>query len=93
MKSIGETANEISQLQDARLARNDWKAELVTNRNGEPQGNELNVITALEKAPELQGLIAYNEFADEVCLMAPAPWRKVNKPELWTDIDRIELQA
>ena len=93
MTSIIETAAEITKLDDIRAAREDWREELTYNRSGEAYGNELNVITALEKAHALQDLVAYNEFSDEVMLMRPAPWRELEEPEPWTDIDRVELQA
>ena len=93
MKSISEQATEIANLAEVRAARTNWKEDLVTNRNGEYSGNELNAITALEQAPQLQGLVAYNEFSDEVTIMQPAPWRNIKDPEPWSDVDRIELQA
>src|SRR5699024_5673492 len=70
-----------------------WRERLACKKSGEPYGNELNVMTALEHSPDLQGLVAYNEFSDEVLLMGSAPWRQISEPEPWTDIDRVELQA
>ena len=69
----------------------DWQDSLAANTNGTPYANELNVITALERAPELRGIVAYNEFADDIEIVKPPPWQ--NSSETWSDIDRIELQA
>ena len=88
--NIEDQARKLATVSDMQTS---WRERLACKRTGEPYGNELNVMTALEHSPDLQGLVAYNEFADEVLLMRSPPWRQISEPEPWTDIDRVELQA
>lgn len=70
-----------------------WQSTLSIKRDGTPHGNELNVISALDHAPELRGIVRYNEFADQIEIGKPPPWRDIGSEATWTDVDRIELQA
>jgi predicted P-loop ATPase len=74
---------------------NDWKSRLAKKRNGEPYGDERNVIMALEEAPDLFGMLQYDAFADQIRVCRQPPWVKgsVWKNRAWLDGDRIELQA
>lgn len=76
-----------------------WKTKLAKRKNGEPYGDERNVIIALEDAPELVGAFEYDAFADQIKLLRPPPWlvREIAQsawtPRQWSEGDRIELQA
>jgi putative DNA primase/helicase len=71
-----------------------WQVLLRRRKNGDPYGDERNVMTALEKAPEFIGMLAYDEFADRVVLLRCPPWRAtLDTPTEWTDEHRVELQA
>lgn len=76
-----------------------WKTKLAKRKNGEPYGDERNVIIALEESSELVGAFEYDDFADQIKLLRPPPWlvREVTqsawKPRIIEDRDRIELQA
>ena len=56
-------------------------------------GNERNVILALRTAPELRGLVQYDEFALAVEFTRAAPWRQTKPGDPWTDDDDTALMA
>jgi len=73
-----------------------WLSQLRTRKDGSIIPDEDNVMTALKLAPELRGLVQYNEFADLVELHRLPPWQTVSEtsyPSSWTDDDRVRLQA
>jgi predicted P-loop ATPase len=76
-----------------------WKTKLAKRKNGEPYGDERNVIIALEESAEFIGAFMYDAFADQIKLMRPPPWLKKEITQRgwtarqWSDNDRIELQA
>ncbi|HWQ57124.1 MAG TPA: virulence-associated E family protein [Bryobacteraceae bacterium] len=63
----------------------DWRAALVTNRDGVPFPVLANAITALRHAPEWGGVLALNEFSLGVTAMKPAPWGGPAAGSGWTD--------
>jgi putative DNA primase/helicase len=70
----------------ARLDREIWLGKLA--RRGERVvGDERNVMLAFRHAPELVGLIRFNEFAQQVEFTRPPPWREVKAGAEWTDDD------
>lgn len=50
-----------------------WKRSIVRRKNGDPFPDERNVKIALEEAPELRGILQYDEFRDRVELKRPLP--------------------
>lgn len=50
-----------------------WKRALARRKNGDPQPDERNVRIALEEAPELKGILQYDEFCDRIELTRPLP--------------------
>jgi len=50
-----------------------WKNRLARKKNGEPYADERNVRIALEEAPELKGILQYDEFRDRIELRRPLP--------------------
>ena len=73
-------------------ARVDWMG-LLRKRNDRIIGDEANVLQALRAAPDLVGLVRFNEFADRVELASSPPWRRAVAGEEWTDADDVDLQA
>jgi putative DNA primase/helicase len=80
----------------------DWKARLARRNKGkgDPYGDERNVMTALDHAPEFFCSLQYDAFSDQIKLLRPPPWPSYAgvdqndwKPRVWSDNDRIELQA
>lgn len=66
-----------------------WRSELLCTKNG-PKALLANALTALRKAPEWNGVLAYNEFNMASYAMRPPPWHAANvpwKPQRWTDRD------
>lgn len=77
----------------------DWKAKLARRNKGkgDPYGDERNVMLALEQAPEFFCSLQYDAFADQIKLLRAPPWSIEHANDwharVWTDGDRIELQA
>lgn len=70
----------------------DWRAALA-RRNDRIIGDERNITLALRLAPELSGLVAFNEFALRTEFTRPPPWRSAATGEAWTDDDDTALQV
>jgi hypothetical protein len=69
-----------------------WKAKLMCTLTGKPKPLVENVRLALETAPEFDGVLAYDEFANRVVMQEPAPWTdKGNHP--WGQEDDLELEV
>ncbi len=56
-------------------------------------GDEKNVLFALRHAPELAGLVAFDELALCVRFTRDPPWRSIESATTWTDHDDVELAA
>jgi putative DNA primase/helicase len=67
-----------------RSRPDDWKIGLILNRHGMPLGNLRNVLHALHNAPEWNGVLAYDEFAERVITRRPPPWSD-RTIEQWAD--------
>jgi predicted P-loop ATPase len=66
---------------------------LALQRGDRPIGDEANTLHALRSAPELAGLVRFNEFAARVEFSRSAPWRHVEPGHEWSDADDVDLQA
>ncbi|MCL4780335.1 MAG: P-loop ATPase, partial [Gammaproteobacteria bacterium] len=69
-----------------------WKIGLRPGAKGFI-GDEFNAIHALRNAPELAGLIRYNEFALAVEFTRSPPWRDCPAGTTWTETDDTALQV
>lgn len=69
----------------------EWLA-LLRRRGDRILGDEANVLHALRAAPDLAGLVRFNEFAQEVEFTRCPPWR-TTAPATWSDDDDVHLQA
>jgi putative DNA primase/helicase len=72
----------------------DWQSGLAKKGREAPiVGDERNVLAALRSAPELRGLVRYDEFALSVELTRSPPWRHCELGERWTEDDDTQLMA
>jgi len=62
-----------------------WRASLIMNKDGTPKALLANAITALRRAPEWAGVIAFDEFALSTVALKPAPWTGTAAGTRWTD--------
>jgi hypothetical protein len=54
--------------------RCDWRANLISNREGQPRALLANAITALREAPDWAGCLAFNEFSLGTIALTAPPW-------------------
>ena len=66
-----------------------WRGDLLKKKNGDPKALDLNVLQALLKAPQLKGILAWDEFRLQVIILRETPWG--SKPGPWTDRDGVLL--
>jgi putative DNA primase/helicase len=76
----------------AKFDNVDWTA-LLRRRGDRVIGDEANTLAALRAAPELAGLVRFNEFGQRTEFTASPPWRATEPGEQWTDADDVDLQA
>ena len=67
-EGVSREITELAALQD------DWRLKLIVNEKQAPRPLLANAITALLRAPEWQGVLAFNEFAYRTECIAPPPW-------------------
>ena len=69
----------------------DWRSELhKTERNKIRAGGVHNPLVALRYAPELHGILVYNQFANRPEIRKRTPW--YSEPGEWTDADDTHLR-
>lgn len=74
-----------------RLAKPEWWSRLLVNKNGFTN-TVANAISALTHAPDLQGLVGFDEFAQRITVLRDTPWPSRPAPRPWTDADDTSLQ-
>jgi hypothetical protein len=81
----------LQKLGQSRAERPDWHAKLILGEGAQPRSNLANAITALSLAPEWQGALAFNVFAQRIELHTKAPWMSAApaKPISWSAVDDI----
>ncbi|MGI8746323.1 MAG: VapE domain-containing protein [Bryobacteraceae bacterium] len=62
----------------------DWRAELITSKEGLVKPILANVLTPLRSAQEWDGVLAFNEFALRTLALKPPPWKDSTVGE-WSD--------
>ena len=76
-------------------ARPAWANRLRLDLSGTPERNEANIIMALNSDPAFAGIIAFDEFAQEVVALGALPWDETGHdtdatyPRPWDDADDI----
>ena len=85
--SFGDEA--MGRLLDSPPKPNRWHEQLITRETKQgpvPYPILANVLTALRFAPEWSGVLAFNEFSQQVLTQRETPWGKgAGAP--WTDVD------
>jgi predicted P-loop ATPase len=71
---------------------NGWRADLLVSASKQPRPLLANALTALRRAPEWDGVLAYDEFALITMMQKPPPWLKHQDndwtpPQRWSDRD------
>lgn len=68
-----------------------WFGRLRLDLAGEPERNEANVIVALTSDPAFAGVLAFNEFGQEIVVRQPLPWDGdvTLLPRPWEDADDV----
>lgn len=67
------------------------KPVLQKNKSGDVKGNLANIVTAMEGAPELTGIAAFDEFGRRIMLVKRPPWERYFTSRPWRDVDDAEL--
>ena len=76
----------------AEVRSDQWREELALNDRGKPDGTASNIATALELAPELKGIVGFDEFEQRAMLMRAPPWQRGRyERRPWSDADDTEL--
>jgi len=85
-----ENGGQVASIENAR--RDSWRNELTLTEKGKPEGTAYNVAVALEQAPELQGVIGFDEFEQQALVMRAPPWERGRfERRAWSDADDTEL--
>jgi hypothetical protein len=63
----------------------DWSDELILDKDGEIMPNLANLILTLRKAPQWEGVLAYDEFNARVLIRRRPPWGNEEPDAPWTD--------
>jgi hypothetical protein len=68
-----------------------WFRRLRLDLAGAPERNEANVIVALTSDPAFAGVLAFDEFGQEIVVRQPLPWdcAAASLPRSWEDADDI----
>ena len=68
-----------------------WFRRLRLDLAGAPERNEANVIVALTSDPAFAGVLAFDEFGQEIVVRQPLPWDSARPflPRPWEDADDI----
>lgn len=88
-REVAKATREVRR--EARMAAGgEWMADLIVTADGQPMAVLANAMHALRKAPELEGLIKFDEFALSMIVGRRPPWEAgagswVERP--WTDGD------
>lgn len=75
----------------ARIVKPAWFGRLCQDLAGTPERHEANVIIALNSDAVFAGVLAFDEFAQEVVVRQPLPWDDATAtfPRPWEDADDI----
>jgi len=92
-KQLTELRRRVSFTGDpnAPIPKPTWFNRLRLDMAGSPERNEANVIIALSSDPAFAGMLAFDEFAQEIIVRQPLPWDSVAVTFLrpWEDADDI----
>lgn len=74
---------------EAAIEEADWTRELIRGDKGVVKAILANAITYLSRCPELESMLAYDEFAVRVIAPKGTPWDP--RPREWADVDDTKL--
>jgi len=76
---------------NGRIPQPAWFGRLCKDLAGTPERNEANVIIALTSDPAFAGVLAFDEFAQEIVVRRRLPWDSTDAPppRPWEDADDI----
>lgn len=64
-----------------------WRLALIRNQDGAARPVRENVVVALQSLPPVRGLIAFNEFTNDIIKLADMPWG--SPAGKWTEVDEL----
>ncbi len=73
------------QVGDQNHQSDSWREDLLMNGRGSPRNVLANAITALRRAPEWDGVLAFNEFSIGTVALKLPPWQTGTPGAEWTD--------
>ncbi len=92
-KQLGELRRRVNVSGDpnARIAKPVWFNRLRQDLAGTPERNEANVIIALNSDATFAGVLAFDDFAQEIVVRQPLPWDSATGPfpRPWEDADEV----
>ena len=92
-KQLAELRRRVNATGDpnGRIPQPAWFGRLCQDLAGTPERNEANVIIALTSDPAFAGVLAFDEFAQEIVVRRPLPWDSADAPlpRPWEDADDI----
>ena len=93
MTILADTLHDLARVDQTgdELAARRWSQQLQRNRSQEVKGNLANIAMALESAPELAGIVAFDEFTCRTLLIKRPPWEQAFNRRAWKDADDAEL--
>ncbi len=73
----------LGEIASLNFENQDWHANLIKNRDGQPKALLANSIMALRESPVWENVLAYNEFTMGITARKPTPWG--DALDEWTD--------
>jgi predicted P-loop ATPase len=95
---VSKAEDEFNELAARYNALNtSWRSELLLGLHRQPKPVLENVLIALRRAPEWQGVLGYDEFGAVIMAMQPPPWAVGQhnswQPRRWGDDDDVRTIA
>ena len=85
--SAGASGRSAGAAPDADDDPKAWRMGLLRNDEGAPRAVRENVVLALQSLPEVRGLIAFNEFSNDIIKLAAMPWG--SPAGKWSEVDEL----
>jgi predicted P-loop ATPase len=82
----------VTPIDKSRAILDDWRSTLAPSGTGFV-GDERNILIALRTAPQLAGLLRFNEFALNLEFTRAPPWREAASGAIWTEADDTQAAA
>lgn len=89
LKNLPEVRPTLATVPEPSESDAAWHTKLICSEAGKPLRVIGNAVTALRLAPELRGLLAFDEFSQYIVSLRVAPWN--TEPGEWGDVDDANL--